>query len=120
MSRWILFLITIALGFAAGLYYGWRLDPVEYVDTAPDSLREDYKADYVLMVAEAYQGEGDLNMALNRLSLLGNQPPAEIVETAIHFAATIDPPYAEVDLVLMRKLAEDIRARFPAAEAPKQ
>ena len=83
MSRWILFFITIALGFGAGLYYGWRIDPVEYVDTEPDSLRADYQADYVLMVAEAYQGDGDLELARTRLKALASQPPAEIVAAAI-------------------------------------
>ena len=117
MSRWILFLITIALGFGAGLYYGWRINPVEYGNTTPDSLRLDYKADYVLMIAEAYQAEGDLDLAYNRLSLLGSQPPAEIVFSAIQFAATIQPPYAEADLALMRRLGEDLQSGFPTPEA---
>jgi hypothetical protein len=116
MSRWILFLITIALGFAAGLFYGWKINPVNRENTTADSLREDYKADYVLMVAEAYQAEGDLNSAIDRLSALGSQPPAEIVSNAIQFAATIQPPYAESALVLMRKLADDLRTPIPATE----
>ena len=63
MSRWILFLITVALGLGAGLFYGWKINPGEYINTTPGSLRDDYKADYVLMVAEAYQAEADLNAA---------------------------------------------------------
>jgi hypothetical protein len=117
MSRWILFLITVALGCGAGLYYGWRINPVEYVDTSPASLRADYKADTVLMVAEAYQGDGDLDMALKRLYMLGEQSPLEIVTEAITFAATIAPPYAEGDLALMHKLANYLKTRFPAVEA---
>jgi hypothetical protein len=120
MSRWILFFITIALGFAAGLYYGWRIDPVEYIDTMPGTLREDYKADFVLMVAEAYQGEGNLDLALSRLAVLSSQSPVETVTSAIRFAATIEPPYAEADLALMQKLAEDLQARIPEPEGPIQ
>ena len=51
MLRWFLFFLSIALGLAAGLYYGWVINPVEYVNTTPDTLRVDYQADYVLMVA---------------------------------------------------------------------
>ncbi len=116
MSRWILFFITVALGFGAGLFYGWKINPGKNTDTTPDSLREDYKADYVLMVAEAYQAEADLNSAIDRLSVLGSQPPAEIVSSAIQFAATIKPPYAESALELMRKLADDLRSHFPVSE----
>ena len=87
MSRWVGFFIALILGIAAGLYYGWVIDPVEYVDTSPDTLLIDYKTDYVLMVAEAYQLEGDLNLAANRLTVLGNKPPTEIVQDALLFAA---------------------------------
>ena len=58
-SRWILFIIAILAGAGLGLLYGWVINPVDYVDTAPDTLRIDYKTDFVLMVAEAYQGESD-------------------------------------------------------------
>jgi hypothetical protein len=120
MSRWILFLITVALGMGAGLYYGWRINPVEYIDTRPETLRDDYKTDYVLMVAEAYQAEGDLSLAAQRLALLGSQPPAEIVASAIQYAATIEPPYAEPDLASMRRLADDLKPGSPAPEALSQ
>jgi hypothetical protein len=49
MIRWLTFLLAIAIGAAAGLYYGWVINPIRYIDAAPDSLRSDYKADYVLM-----------------------------------------------------------------------
>ncbi len=118
MSRWILFVVMVGLGAAAGLYYGWVISPVEYVDTAPSTLREDYKADYVLMVAEAYRAGGDLNQAVRQLAVLGSQSPAEIVRSAINFAVTVQPPYPENDLALMRKLADDLKSYAPAQETP--
>ncbi len=80
------FLIGLAIGLALGLGYAWLLQPVTYVDTAPNSLRQDYRADYVLMVAQAYQAEGDLSLALFRLASLGPEPPLEIVTGAMGFA----------------------------------
>ncbi|UCF61533.1 MAG: hypothetical protein JSV37_02300, partial [Anaerolineaceae bacterium] len=67
--------VGLIIGLVVGLIYGWVLRPVEYVDTAPDTLREDYRTDYVLMVAEAYAGDGDLDLAQIRLATLGPQPP---------------------------------------------
>jgi hypothetical protein len=137
MSRWILFLITVALGIGAGLYYGWRIDPVEYTNTTPDTLRDDYKTDYVLMVAETYQVDNDLDLAAQRLAVLGKQgvsggeggsgnpgaaqtAAAEIVAAALQYATTIQPPYAEADLALMRRLSEALKPLDPAEEAQGQ
>jgi len=39
MARWIRFFLAIAVGIAGGLFYGWWVNPVEYVNTSPDTLR---------------------------------------------------------------------------------
>jgi hypothetical protein len=111
MSRWVGFFITLILGAAAGLYYAWVIDPVEYVDTSPDLLLVDYRVDYVLMVAEAYTLEGDLNLAIQRLAVLGSEPPQETVNTAILFARRNG--YMDADLAQMRQL-EQALATLPA------
>lgn len=103
MSRWILFFITLAIGMAAGLYYGWVIKPVEAPASTYSSLRDDYKADYVLMVAEAYRADGDLNAAANRLAALGEQNPYAAVSTAVRYALRVG--YSPSDLDLMQKLA---------------
>jgi len=107
MSRWLRFFIFLIIGFGIGLLYGWVIDPVEYVDTFPESLREDYKADYVLMVAETYQVEGDTNLAMERLAFLGFSPPQNLVEQAMVFA--VQSNYAPSDLGLLRNLSDALR-----------
>ncbi|MGB9897013.1 hypothetical protein, partial [Thermanaerothrix sp.] len=57
------FLFTLAIGLGLGLYLGWGVLAAQPNDTSPDSLRADYRADYVLMVAEIYQHEGDPDAA---------------------------------------------------------
>lgn len=109
-------MIAIAIGAVAGLYYGWVLNPVKYIDTAPDSLRIDYKTDFVLMVAEAYHAENDLSMAVRRLGLLGDKPPMGVVVEAILFA--VENNYAEADLKLMQSLADDLQTWNPSLEIP--
>lgn len=116
MGRWFRFLIVIAIGAAAGMYYGWVINPVEYVDTAPDSLRMDYKTDYILMVAEAYHVENSLGMAVRRLAFLGDNSPVDIVNEAILFANQIG--YSPADLILMQNLGDALQTWNPSFEAP--
>jgi hypothetical protein len=116
MSRWTRFFLAIVVGAAGGMLYGWLVSPVQYVDTSPDTLRIDYKSDYVLMVAETYHAEGDLAMAARRLGLLGNAPPVEIVREAVLFAES--QGYADVDVSLMRSLLAALQTWTPAQETP--
>ena len=52
MSRAALIVILVAAlaGLGLGLYFGWVVSPVQYVDTEPSSLQASYKDDYVLMI----------------------------------------------------------------------
>lgn len=119
MSRWIGFFIAVILGIAAGLYYAWVIDPVEYVDTSPDSLLFDYKADYILMVAEAYQLEGEPELAARRLAILGDGQPALLVQDAVLFGARAG--YVDADLALMRQLADQLAgSRQAPVQGPEQ
>jgi hypothetical protein len=102
MRRWLPFLIALAAGLAISLYYGWMVNPVEYVDTAPGSLQADYRTDYVLMAAETYQTKQDPALAARQLALLGSQPPSEIAAEALAFAQSIG--YGQEDLQLLQNL----------------
>jgi len=108
MSRWIRFLLVLIIGFGIGVLYGWVIDPVGYVDTYPEALREDYKTDYILMVAEAYQVERDLGLAVKRLAFLGTSPPENLVERALYFG--VEKGYAASDLGLLRILSDALMA----------
>ncbi len=116
MSRWLKFLIVVILGAAAGLFYGWVVNPVEYVDIAPESLRVDYKTDYVLMVAESYQVDLDLGLAVRRLALLGSSAPTDIVANALSYA--LQHEYASQDLSLLQALGEGLLTWNPNQEIP--
>ena len=117
MSRWTKFLLVIVLGAAGGMLYGYYVSPVEYVDIAFDSLRQDYQTDYVLMTAEAYQVNNDLGAAVRRLAQLGDLPPVEIVQKAIAYGTHPNHPYllAE-DLALMQQLKEAVLEWNPGVE----
>jgi hypothetical protein len=102
MMRWFGFFLAILVGVGLGLLYGWVVKPVDYVDTSPDTLRIDYKTDYVLMTAEAYQGEGNLELAIRRLALLGDDAPVGMVYQSILFAEKAG--YADADLAMVQTL----------------
>lgn len=85
-SKIILIIFALALGIGLGLFYGWNINPVQYTDVTPDILRQDYRVDYVLMVAEAYQSDFDADTAAHRLAILGSESPAEITSSAMEYA----------------------------------
>ena len=80
--------IGLAIGLALGLVYTWVISPVHYVDTAPSSLRADYQAAYVELVARAYAVDGDLTRARARLALLGSGEPAARVNALAQHGTT--------------------------------
>ena len=77
-------------------------------------MRADYKADYVLMVAESYYANRDLALAARRLALLGEPDLTETVRQAMVFGAQAG--YAEADLSLLTQLASDLQAWDPLLE----
>ena len=103
------------IGIAAGLYYGWVISPVEYVDTSPDTLSIDYKTDYVLMAAEAYQVERDPALAIQRLAVLGGDP----LEMFVQAILSAERRYIDNDLTLMRQLSEALQVwQLEAGQRP--
>lgn len=106
-------LIGVVLGVATGLIYGWIISPVEFINTAPDSLRSDYRTDYVLMVAQAYTVEADLDSSQKRLAALGPEPPGDTVIQAIQYA--VEHNFSQTDIEALRQLALGLRSLPPPA-----
>ena len=105
----------LALGIGLGLFYGWVIDPIDFVDLTPETLRADFRADYVLMVAEAYQTERDLDLAARRLAIFGSAPPADIVARALQFGPSAG--YSPSELSSLEALAQALRGWQPSSGA---
>lgn len=107
-NRWIFIVTALIAGTALGLTYGWVIDPVEFFDLTPDTLRADYKADYVLMVAEAYRAHRDPGSAARQLAIFGSQSPSSIASEGFEFARSngFDP----TDIALMQELVTAMQA----------
>ena len=107
-TRWIFILIALVLGVGAGLAYGWIIDPIEFFDLTPETLRADYKTDYVLMTAEAYRIEQDPGTAARRLAIFGAQSPFAISTEALDYARINGFP--DSDIALMQELVTAMQA----------
>jgi hypothetical protein len=112
LVRLIWFVLSIAAGVGIGLAYGWLVKPAGYGSTTPHTLRADYKADFVLMVAEIYQKEDSQAQAAQRLTQLGSDTPVRLVQQAILTARQLD--YSKADMNSLAHLAESMQNWAPA------
>ena len=106
MNRYTLFGITIFLGFLAAVYYGWAMRPLAAANAAPVLLRVDFRTDYALMVAEAFQADHNTERAIAALGFLGVEAetynPYAFVSEALAFGT--ENGYSVTDLELLQGL----------------
>lgn len=112
--RIVWFVLMIAFGLAVGLLYGWIINPIRYTSTDAGSLRWDYKADYVLMTSEIYKMDSDPQAAAQRLSLIDNRPPVQVIAESLKNARSLGYPPA--DLHLMESLSQALQTPTPSAK----
>lgn len=115
-GRWTGFILTILLGLACGLFYGWVIQPAGVNNTSLDSLRSDYKADYVLMVAETYNSSANLDQAKQDLEKISPGAPLQAVQSGLITAQALG--YATSDLELIAQLETALKSIAPAAGTP--
>lgn len=111
ISRFVLFLLVMVIGAGLGLAYGWVINPPPYANLKLDTLRSDYKADYVLMAAEVYRKDNNLAQAVRQLALLEDQPPERVVAEALLTAR--DLSYTQADLETLAYLSQALQTSAP-------
>ena len=77
-GHWYL-LTGLAIGAILGLLYSWLVQPVQYTNTTPATLRSEFKDQYRAMIAAAYVANGDLLRAKARLELLQDENVAQVL-----------------------------------------
>ncbi|NIS79046.1 MAG: hypothetical protein GTO14_02215 [Anaerolineales bacterium] len=118
-SDWILFAFAVLLGIAGGVYYAWVVNPVEYVETAPASLREDYKSDQLTLIALAYSSTGDLERARARLVIIHDPDHASTLSQLAQTRLAAGFPEKEARALAMLAAALGERPT-PPASTPSQ
>ncbi|MDX1601255.1 MAG: hypothetical protein R3191_07070 [Anaerolineales bacterium] len=109
-------ILGAVLGLALGLYYAWELNPVEYVETAPSSLREPYRETYLTLIADAYDATGDLTRARTRLALFDLEDPAELLGAMAQRRLAVSG--AEEEARALARLAADL-GEAPTPDPPR-
>jgi hypothetical protein len=106
--RFVLFLLSIAIGVGLGLVYGWMINPQPYANLKPDTLRADYKADYILMTATVFRKDANLGQAVRRLAILEDKPADILVAEALLTAR--DLKYTPADIETLATLAQALQS----------
>ena len=107
-NHWFFIILVFVIGIGFGLVYGWVIDPVDFFNLTPDTLRADYKTDYVLMTAEAYRVEQDPALAARRLAIFGSQSPSAIASDSLAYARTNG--FSDSDIALIQELVTAMQA----------
>jgi hypothetical protein len=105
----------LAVGLALGIWVSWVLEPVQYTDTSPSSMRVEFKDQYRAAIASAYNATHNLERARARLSLLGDADSAQtLVAQAQQIMASGNTPDSAFEIaVLVNALNAQISATRP-------
>jgi len=75
------YLLTgLIIGVVFGVIFAWVFIPVEPIDLAPGTLRDDFKDEYRELIAFAFLSNGDIGRANSRLELLGDDNHSRTLE----------------------------------------
>ena len=90
MLRFVISLVVgLIIGAAVGLYLGWVQFPKEYINSPASSLADQYKDEYIVMIAAGYLKDHDLGGAVERLRILGvPNVPAYVQDVTERFITT--------------------------------
>jgi hypothetical protein len=111
-KRLVGFTFAILVGLVLGLMYGWYLKPPAAKNTTLDSLRSDYQADYVLMVAERYSVDRDGLTAAALLRDLSPSDPLASIDQALILGDQLG--YSQHDLQLITTLQSALNSPNPS------
>lgn len=118
MARRVIFAVVFVISLLGGLLFGWVIKPGMQMQNPISSLREDFKTDYVLMVAEVYNHDADLDAAAARLEVLDKSSPTRATLVATAFARKVG--YSINDLDLLMALARDMQNLKPISVGASQ
>lgn len=108
--RYLWFAISIVVGLVIGLSLGWNAFARKPQPMPLEELRFDYKADYVLMVAQYYQQEGDLATARELLGKLGEDDVVALVLEARDYLNDPSKMLLSADIKAVNALYNALRA----------
>ena len=96
-------MLGLGVGVAMGLLAGWVVYPRDAGLASPEGLRQDYQEMYLVMVAAAHRGNGDVERARVRLAALGLSDPLQTTTALAQRSAA--QGRAPFDVAVLNELA---------------
>jgi hypothetical protein len=116
LNRIIPLILGLILGLAVGLLYGWVIRPVETSEMTARSLRQDYRVELILTIAEAYSMDKDLELARGRLAILESDGRIdEDLSQALNYAK--EHEYSDLDIEHLTQLLNGLRSDSTSGES---
>lgn len=106
----------LLIGFAIGLFYALFIMPATYVNASPVALEEDFKDQYRMMAARAYEATGDFGRLQSRLALLQDADPASALDNQAQKILTTGG--LPDDAQMLANMARLLRAQGGVPEVP--
>ena len=107
----LLMILALTAGLGLGLFLGWVVWPVRYVDTTFANLAVEHQEQYIVLVGAAYARDHDLEKAKARLAQL---EAANINQWVANLADTyITEGRAEADIQALVELAHGLGVDTP-------
>lgn len=110
-----LVLIGMVFGFAASLYFAWIVQPVSYTEASPARMSDAHRAEYILLVSQAFEVNGDSNLAQERLAALADDEVRQTVSDQL--AEYLRQGEPAQDLRSLALLARQVGVENAAVEA---
>jgi len=107
----IFILLGLAIGIGLGLAIGWVFWPTEFTDANPTVLEDQYRRDYVQLIADSYALDNNLAAAQQRINDLGEDGPQYVLQVLIEMILRQDD---EAAIRRLARLANDIGQYTPA------
>jgi len=74
-SVFILIVLAVVAGLALGLFVGWVVWPVQWIDASPADMRTEFQMDWVNMAIDSYSVNQNAQLAAERFTYLGKDGP---------------------------------------------
>lgn len=106
-------LLGLAIGAGLGLAIGWVFWPTQFTDATPAVLDDNYRRDYVLLIADNYALDNNLAAAQQKIATLGEDGSQYLLSVLIDM---ILRQQDESQIRRLARLANDIGQYTPAME----
>ena len=106
-------LLGLAIGIGLGLAVGWVFWPTQFTDANPAVLDDNYRRDYLLLIADSYALDNNLAAAQQRIDSLGEDGSQFVLSVLIDM---ILRQQDEAAIRRLTRLANDLGQYTPAMD----